>query len=1367
MAYGASKRNPQNWFFSNLNNDSRIYDKVNIEAIENGFRGKGESRLSVTTSARYSQSKTTQDHDKSQAQGFMMTRYDWRDVEITGQVRFVRAGKNAKISFFSRSGDITRPCEGIGYGIEITPDGMTTCSVRQFYPGGTTELDHSHEDRRDIEGQLIGFKVCIFNNPENNHVMLQGFIDHYANGQYKMVCSVTDTGLGIHGDRCSTNKNQVITWGGPLTVFNMSGEDIEDVDESGNIVMLPTEVEVTKLSIREIDPFNKFGVGGGIMGAGFHIEKPITVTPDPIVIEPEPAPFEPIEVEEIDDVTNPDIINHLIAIKNQRRAISEITKTNRNTLPSTIHSDLAPINKTGGYTAGNASMILYKKTGRTATMVEGPFKTRHYASGKPDDVTKEWNASVDSTWRNYTVCFYVTITRIDHDDAISTKVYGPNHSDGNCCWYIWDIGFQRGNAWFAYEHPHPSTTKTNDAVGAPVGSIVNKKIGIQIVISQVGSGAKMEVWLDTGDSLWRKHSEKLNIGGRQYSPGSVHRPQIRIDAAPGITMHDVKLFENTPGLEFVGTGGGTTAPPPPPESDIVPIPDWGDIGDSGVGGGVVIGDGGGTTTPPPTGGTTLMSKPYAGGLGRLTAQLTGKVSTAPISSPTTVNTSLILSSPATRGMVFGGGYLLANSTIYFIFAGSDWNTRTTPYSRQNVIDAVNSIFSSTYFDALIQYDIKRPKVGGFVTNTTYNFSNPYTPYDIGKCAKDSIMRGQVPSNAGRKEYVYVVLTASGMNSAVNASGYSITYTEPGQLKEDGIHAAAVHYYTFNVATDTITNEIVEKISCPIMETGKYGWYADSSKLSTSNGILVADVCEHLTDGVINGITVSQYYSNQHGSCQYSPSAPTFVSCHTGATWNNTTQKCVPLSQPVGPVSSIGNVIFNDGTSSLPVENWNTLTNSDKIVRISAIETIPFGTLIWEDGSITIRKDNTLTHPPSNYTGITIDYVTFKNGTKQIVTSWNNMLDQERYTKASEIATIPYGTMIYEDASIGVWKPGGTQPPTNYTGKVASYTTAINPNLTGSSTSSSTVTANITGSIVGVGTEETRATYAGVFNGVLSTNLIGDIQGTLEGSGNGIANTTDGGKTGKFYADMTGSVTGSGTSIISGKTEGTYTGVSVPIGTDSGGNTGETGGGNTGGGTGTPTPDKAEPSPVYVEKKLQIIWAIDSMEGDPCNINSPYEDTALEEVFNAAPDDIYVETRSYRRVGVFVNRPTSKLIGRKIRNVKVIMNKEGLDTLQGKVFLRIRSGNRNIVEEFPDIIDASLIINEDITYEFTHDNPIHTIERGDFIYLEYPAGGNINNYIRIKITETDKADGEASCLVTYDGLNEIINVDKDPGFIISV
>jgi hypothetical protein len=317
--------------------------------------------------------------------------------------------------------------------------------------------------------------------------------------------------------------------------------------------------------------------------------------------------------------------------------------------------------------------------------------------------------------------------------------------------------------------------------------------------------------------------------------------------------------------------------------------------------------------------------------------------------------------------------------------------------------------------------------------------------------------------------------------------------------------------------------------------------------------------------------------------------------------------------------------------------------------------------------------------------------------------------------------------------------------------------------------------NVTGTITGVGGPNSLGTFAGTFTGTSPNNIIGDFTGTIAGTGTGTGHSTNANKTGEFIADVTGTVigvqSGSGTGSISGRVVGVFTGITVATnpGTGTGGGgTGSGGSGGTGGGTDSPTPDPSTSSPLFVEGSLQVTWAIDSMEGDPCSIDSPTESTGIQEIFNAAAEsNIYAETINYRRIGIYVNKISSVFVGRKIRNVKVIMHRTGTAPIKGLVLCRIRSRNATIVEEFPDTIDSSLITDDDITYEFNHYAPIHTIERGDFIYIEYPSGGDFDNYIRVKITERDEADGEASCLVTYDGANEVINIDKDPAFIVSI
>ena len=55
----------------------------------------------------------------------------------------------------------------------------------------------------------------------------------------------------------------------------------------------------------------------------------------------------------------------------------------------------------GPYGAGDVNKTLYKLTGRTqAVTIEG-YKTRHYASGKPDDVTREANTANGCPFANY------------------------------------------------------------------------------------------------------------------------------------------------------------------------------------------------------------------------------------------------------------------------------------------------------------------------------------------------------------------------------------------------------------------------------------------------------------------------------------------------------------------------------------------------------------------------------------------------------------------------------------------------------------------------------------------------------------------------------------------------------------------------------------------------------------------------------------------------------------------------------------------------------------------------------------------------------------------------------------------------------
>ena len=1350
MAYGPSRRNNQTWFYSNLDTDSRLILNIpddefgSITPIENGFKSLGTTRLSIGTSTRYSQTQTTQNHDLCQAQGFMMNRNDFRDMEITGRLLFVNAGQDAKFSIYGRSGDIAIPCEATGYGVELTPDGKVTCAVRQWFPGGVTELDHANATSGDIEAKEITFKLCIYNNPTDTNVNIELWIDEFNNNQFRSICSITDTGKGIFGERCGTNPNQVITWGGPLVIFEMSGEDTEtdELDEEGNPITNKTEINITHLSVREIDPANRYGYGGGVGGQGFKlVNEPVTTSITPDVLNTAP------------------IRNRIL---------------NRAEEPT--------------YQAGDANKTLYKLTGRTATFEEEPFGERHYASGKPDTVTKEWNIP-SCQFDDYTITLYITITDPDdEDDDLSVKLYGPNHSDGNRAWYVFDIEYGSGKTGWGWEDPHPDTSAYTD-VGQTVGSIIGKKVGVQVVIWKLPTGgAHMESWFDKGDGLWRKTTDIDNPDGKKFTRHSRQQPQIRLDAAPNIKMWDLTCKENTPMGEFVGTagtGGGGGGGGGSSELDITGVAGyvefkngttqrvtefndivdndrfeladdiksipynteiWEDvsISEPDTGRAVPPFDYTGFTRPTASGTNILDIIGEAGyvefkngSTQRVTEfndiedderfELADDIKSIPynteiwedvsIGEPDTgravppfdytgftrpdptstgprppVNTKPILKPRKTSVMIDYGGLKWSNAICHMIFSGSDWNSRDDPFSKDEIMADIKTLDKSTYYDALIQWDIRRPKIGKVVVYNGYTLPNGYDFLDVSELVQSAIEDGVVPPPSPTEHHMYLVFQPYGKVAGDPESGgyHSVIWENPrieSELEDTIIVYGLVKYFTRNHSMQVVTHEIVEMVTDPV--TANYdadpneirfrALLADEDKISHEWGAEIADVCfgSGETDGVwgsdyVNGAMAQRYYSDQDGKCTLSDRAPTWISCHEGATWNPATQACEVNAGYVGG-------------DELP--NWDDLG----------------------DGG---------------------------TGGK------------------------PGGGG--EEETIEAYKGGLGRLKGTITGKVTNYQ----------------VVGNVTGDIEGVNGEKSMATFAGSFTGITKNDIDGPFTGTVAGVGTGKGNSTDGYKTGDFTAtNMAGTIvgvdTGYGTGSILGTLTGIFTGINVvePGGGTGGGGTGEDGEGNTGNGVGGPGTNPDTDSPIFVEASLQVLWAIDSMSGDPCSINSPHEETGITEVFNAPPstgeNEYVAQTKQYRRVGLYVNKLNSVFVGRKLRNLKAVMRRQGVEPLHGFVYCRIRSKNATIVEESPDRIDASQITNDNVTYEWTHDTPGHTIERGDFIYLEYPSGGDNSNFIEILLCDTDMADGEASCLVTYDGANEVILFDKDPGFIISV
>jgi hypothetical protein len=125
-----------------------------------------------------------------------------------------------------------------------------------------------------------------------------------------------------------------------------------------------------------------------------------------------------------------------------------------------------------------------------------------------------------------------------------------------------------------------------------IGSIVNKKVGVkQIIVGAGSSEAELETWVDAAaNGQWVQAIPRQKGVGGFFRSSSEQECTIRIDAAPGITVHCSAIQEI---IGFTGGGGGGGAAPPPAAGGGAPPPGEAEPpADSGGGGGEDSGGGG-------------------------------------------------------------------------------------------------------------------------------------------------------------------------------------------------------------------------------------------------------------------------------------------------------------------------------------------------------------------------------------------------------------------------------------------------------------------------------------------------------------------------------------------------------------------------------------------------------------------------------------------------------------------------------------------------------------------------------------------------------------------------------------------------------
>ena len=208
----------------------------------------------------------------------------------------------------------------------------------------------------------------------------------------------------------------------------------------------------------------------------------------------------------------------------------------------------------------------YTFVGSPQDMEDEGWDTRHYASGKPDDVTHEWSGETSA--QNYAIIIDITLTEIDHDDTISFK-YGGTHMGSG--WYDNTYSFESGQSCIGKEEDHPSTDLCV-VTGKSIGNLVNTPVKLAAV--NIGKGEKLEMYSNLG-SGWTKDVESSN-GVDGFRP-QVEEDEavIRIDGAPGIEMRSAQIVELDPASANIVTTGPTTTLSPTPSDKMASTEDDG------------------------------------------------------------------------------------------------------------------------------------------------------------------------------------------------------------------------------------------------------------------------------------------------------------------------------------------------------------------------------------------------------------------------------------------------------------------------------------------------------------------------------------------------------------------------------------------------------------------------------------------------------------------------------------------------------------------------------------------------------------------------------------------------------------------------
>lgn len=242
-----SKPNGEQWYIraDHPEKDPQFRPQVPLSKNSDGsFKvTEGKIRMGVWPSTgNHPEKITTYNEKELEKKGYMESPNDWRNVEITGYVKFNKGVNYDNFAWYARGGIHTngKECEGTAYKGQLYYSGKTRFAKEQWFVSYV--FSPYKQSMGSMNGKWIGFKTAMYNVEKNGHlaVKLEIWLDKSNDGNWQKVYDyIDDGGWGNDGQACGGRPDQIISWGGPLAAFRWDNAD---------------DVDIKDFSVREILP---------------------------------------------------------------------------------------------------------------------------------------------------------------------------------------------------------------------------------------------------------------------------------------------------------------------------------------------------------------------------------------------------------------------------------------------------------------------------------------------------------------------------------------------------------------------------------------------------------------------------------------------------------------------------------------------------------------------------------------------------------------------------------------------------------------------------------------------------------------------------------------------------------------------------------------------------------------------------------------------------------------------------------------------------------------------------------------------------------------------------------------------------------